>query len=185
MDDTTTLLATRLARVLRDTVALRQVTKIERLYDDTYRESAFDWLPRTAKLAVSITEAQPLGLWRQAELDLGSGPDSIYRYFPFLSYIYVDDCLQVILEFHEPHQRAIARIRVPIGSRSVVSKEPSERDAVCKCFSNQSETHASVIQLYETLLAMSRNGWTENVGARIELEDRENDLMQRLVENIS
>ena len=121
MDDETTSLATRLTRVLRAAGALRAATKIERLYDDAYREATVDWLPRTGRLAVTITEAQPQTLWRQAEIELGSGPDEIYRYYPFLSYVYVDDRLQVILEFSEPDQRAIAIVRVPTETRSIIS----------------------------------------------------------------
>ena len=105
----------RLTAVLHHVLALRNATTIERGYPDNYRDDCLEWLPRRAELTVTIAEAAGQGGWREAELELGSGPDAIYRYFPFASFVYVDGRLEAILEFSEPHQRSVATLRLPVG----------------------------------------------------------------------
>ncbi len=111
----------RLIATLRHVLVLRNATTIERGHPQNYREGGLDWLPRRAELTVVVAPIAGPDGWREAELELGSGPDGIYRYFPFASFVYVDGRLEAILEFSEPHQRATAMLRVPAGRACTIA----------------------------------------------------------------
>lgn len=90
---------------------------VKRLHDSAYWEDpSKEWLPRRAVFEMQI--GPPLGfsrVWRELHIDLESGPEFLYRYFPFSCFIHVDGRAQTILEFDAPLQRQRAVIRVPVG----------------------------------------------------------------------
>lgn len=54
-------------------------------------------------------------VWRELHVDLSTGPEFLYSYFPFCCAVYVDGQPAAILEFDEANQRQVATLRVPVG----------------------------------------------------------------------
>jgi hypothetical protein len=96
-----------------------------RSYSDGYLSDGIEWLPRRAALEITIDGRGLDADWYEIGLEVGSGPAEIYRYFPFASYIYVDDRLESIVEFSAELEDVTAYLRVPVGrpfSLTIVSE---------------------------------------------------------------
>lgn len=91
---------------------------VTRLHDAKFWSDKMpEWLPREARFEVQIGPAMQMSkrLWREIAVELESGPDFLYRYFPFACYLYVNERPAVVLEFDKPSQKHEAVIRIPIG----------------------------------------------------------------------
>jgi hypothetical protein len=90
---------------------------LKRLHDKKFWQDAQnEWLPRRARFELQIGPSLGFSrVWREVRIDLESGPEFLYGYFPFLCYVYVNDRAETVLEFDAPQQRRTALIRVPVG----------------------------------------------------------------------
>ena len=77
------------------------------------------WLPERATITVEIQERigtrHPL---REVVVELLSGPDALYRYYPFNCWIYVGNRVASIVEFSGAQQVREARLRIPVGTKT-------------------------------------------------------------------
>jgi len=93
--------------------------ELERRYDESYwRDTSAEWMPRVAEIDALLTGGVP---WLEIEIVLASGPQELYRYFPFASYIYIDGKASAIVEFTAPHQERRAVVAAPVGKRFTLS----------------------------------------------------------------
>lgn len=90
---------------------------VKRVYDSQYWDDRKpEWLPRAARFDVQIGPLfERAGVWRELQIEISSGPEHLYRYFPFSCFVYVNDRAATVLEFDEPLQRLTAKVCVPIG----------------------------------------------------------------------
>lgn len=90
---------------------------LKRLHESKYWDDPQnEWLPRRASLEVQIGPSLGFSrVWREVHLNLQSGPEFLYRYFPFASFVYVGDRVETIVEFDGPFEERRATIRVPVG----------------------------------------------------------------------
>ena len=97
--------------------AAYSAVSLTRLHDAAYWEDpAHEWLPRKAELELQIGPSLGFSrVWREVVLDLQSGPEYLYRYFPFTCYVYVEGRAHSAVEFDAPMQAQQAVLRVPVG----------------------------------------------------------------------
>lgn len=106
------------------TTTMRSAVSVKRRFDESYSAGDIDWLPRRAQLEIAPaegTETSSEGGWRELVISLSSGPDEIYRYFPFAAYCYVDDALAAIAEFDSEWQTVRLQIAVPADRTCVLT----------------------------------------------------------------
>jgi len=89
---------------------------VRKIYDHDGSDQNRDWLPARAELEVTIgIDSEQQAEWRELILELASGSDELYRYYPFSSFIYVDNRLASVLEFSQAHETTTAMLRLPAG----------------------------------------------------------------------
>ncbi len=107
----------------------------ERRYDPAYwldQAPEPEWMPQVAEIGAVVSGGA--ALWRELEITVASGPRDMYRYFPFVCYIYVDGRAASVIEFAEEEQECKAVVSVPVGkafTMSIVSelcRPPTEQD---------------------------------------------------------
>jgi len=77
------------------------------------------WLPRRSRVDITVPSDGPGGeVWRTVEIDLSTGPDAMYPYYPFSAFVYVGDDLASICEFVRAEERRTAHVRLPTGRTS-------------------------------------------------------------------
>ena len=93
----------------------------ERRYDPAYwldQAPEPEWMPRDAEINVVVSGGA--ASWRELEISIASGPRDMYRYFPFVCYVYVDGRAASVVEFAEEEQERSAVVSVPVGKPCTV-----------------------------------------------------------------
>ena len=91
---------------------------LKRVHDSRYHsDKTPEWLPRRAAFCIQIGPALDMAtrVWRELHIELSTGPEFLYSYFPFCCALYVDGQAATILEFNEASERQVATVRVPVG----------------------------------------------------------------------
>ena len=91
---------------------------LKRVHDSRYHsDKSPEWLPRRASFSVRIGPELDMAtrVWRELHIELSTGPEFLYSYFPFCCAVYVDGQAATILEFNEASERQVATVRVPVG----------------------------------------------------------------------
>jgi hypothetical protein len=96
---------------------------LKRLHAREYWEdSSNEWLPRRAIFELQIGPLLGFSrVWREVHIDLETGPEYLYRYFPFSCFVYVEDRAQTVVEFDGALERQRATVRVPVGMAVTVT----------------------------------------------------------------
>lgn len=109
-------LVERLVAALKHRRRTQSRLTFRRKFDPVYWADGTPWMPRRAEIEVTIAPvpSEQSG-WRELFLELSSGPDQNYQYYPFSSFIYVEDRLVAICEYSTEFESSIAPLTVPIG----------------------------------------------------------------------
>lgn len=77
------------------------------------------WIAKRARVDVTLPP-DPSGreVWRAVEIDLSTGPDDMYPYYPFATFVYVGGELTAVSEFVRAEERRTAHVRLPAGRTS-------------------------------------------------------------------
>lgn len=97
---------------------------VKRRYDESYSRGDVDWLPQRAEMEIAPPEdvdAAKFSESRELIVTLSSGPEAIYRYFPFAAYIYIDHELSAIAQFNGEWQTQDLRVVVPAYRKCILT----------------------------------------------------------------
>jgi len=77
------------------------------------------WIAKRARVDVTLPP-DPSGreVWRAVEIDLSTGPDEMYPYYPFATFVYVGGELTAVCEFLRAEERRTAHVRLLAGRTS-------------------------------------------------------------------
>src|SRR5665213_3805377 len=113
----------RLLRVLGQLTSSARSLTVSLKHDSAYRlGNRPTWLLRRSQLEITIGGTRSdRRIWQDVEIDLRSGPDKLYRYYPFSAFIYVGDDVAAIVEFDGAQENRTAYVRLPVGRTSLVT----------------------------------------------------------------
>lgn len=112
---------------------------------DTSADADSDWLPKYAEFEV-YTGTGCAGQWHTVSLELTSGPQELYDFLPFTSFIYVDGRLDTIAEFGGANETVSVQLRMPAG-RSVTVAIATELGGVPAAYGNGSDTRELAVRI--------------------------------------